>query len=322
MVIRLGPANALAMFEGNDGVDFYRILGVAQRASSAEIKAAFRQLAKVLHPDCNAGDRAAVTLFTAVHHAYTVLLNAQSRAAYDGYLERVRVRAEAEAAEARVPGHWSLWREVVTTTATTIVLTACLTAGISIWQWSHRPPHDQALRPGPQAADPGVASAKSFAPPAISREELVELLFGNEMGRQTGEAAYSATMPTAAKQPSSPSTGSDIPTSTIDPAPVNSVGPPPHGMDQNARMQAERLVDRGERYLADGNIAVSRLYFARAAELGLAAAATRLAETFEPDALARHGVHGVRPDPNEAAKWRKRALELGSETAATSAGLP
>jgi len=93
-------------------------------------------------------------------------------------------------------------------------------------------------------------------------------------------------------------------------------------MDQNARMQAERLVDRGERYLADGNIAVSRLYFARAAELGLAAAATRLAETFEPDALARHGVHGVRPDPNEAAKWRKRALELGSETAATSAGLP
>jgi len=75
------------------------------------------------------------------------------------------------------------------------------------------------------------------------------------------------------------------------------------------------LVDRGNRYLAEGNIAIARQYFARAARLGVAAAAVRMAETFEPDSLARLGAHGVRPDPTEADKWRKRALELGLGTA-------
>jgi curved DNA-binding protein CbpA len=81
-------------------------------------------------------------------------------------------------------------------------------------------------------------------------------------------------------------------------------------LDQAARVQAERLIGLGERHLADGNVAIARQYFARAYDLGYVQAATRLAETFEAEALARHGVHGVKPDPVEAQKWRKRAAGI------------
>jgi len=86
---------------------------------------------------------------------------------------------------------------------------------------------------------------------------------------------------------------------------------PSKSLDQATRDQAERLVGVGERHLADGNVAIARQYFARAFDLGFAQAAIRLAETFEAQVLARHGVHGIKPDPAEAEKWRRRALELG-----------
>jgi TPR repeat protein len=80
--------------------------------------------------------------------------------------------------------------------------------------------------------------------------------------------------------------------------------------DPTTRAQAERLVGQGDRQFANGNIAIARQYFARAADLGFAPAASKLADTFDANVLARNGVHGVRPDPAEAEKWRKRAAEL------------
>jgi hypothetical protein len=53
--------------------------------------------------------------------------------------------------------------------------------------------------------------------------------------------------------------------------------------------QADRLVAKGEDYLARGDIAVARRYFERAAELGLPIAALRMAETQDPRELARRG---------------------------------
>jgi len=86
---------------------------------------------------------------------------------------------------------------------------------------------------------------------------------------------------------------------------------PSKTLDQVTRAQAERLIGLGEHHLANGNVAIARQYFTRAVDLGFAPAAIMLAETFEAQVLARHGVHGVRPDPAEAEKWRKRASELG-----------
>jgi TPR repeat protein len=87
--------------------------------------------------------------------------------------------------------------------------------------------------------------------------------------------------------------------------------PPKSAADPAARAQAERLVGQGDRQFADGNVAIARQYFARAVDLGFAPAAIKLAETFDAKALARHGVHGVKPDPAQAEKWRRRASELG-----------
>jgi len=85
------------------------------------------------------------------------------------------------------------------------------------------------------------------------------------------------------------------------------------GIENKAR--AERLVAQGEKYLADANIGVARQFFLRAADLGLAVAALRLAATYDPAELARLQVQGVVPDPDEARKWYERARQLGATEA-------
>lgn len=63
--------------------DPYEILGVAKTASEAEIKKAFRTLAKKHHPDKHAGDAAAQKRFQEISGAYDILGDKQKRAQYD-----------------------------------------------------------------------------------------------------------------------------------------------------------------------------------------------------------------------------------------------
>jgi TPR repeat protein len=78
---------------------------------------------------------------------------------------------------------------------------------------------------------------------------------------------------------------------------------------------AQRLVEIGDRHIAQGNIAIARQYYIRAANLGLAIAAMKMAETQDPNELARWNVRGVKPDPAEAKRWYQRALELKASEA-------
>ncbi len=65
--------------------DYYEVLGVAKNASEAEIKKAYRTLAKKYHPDMNPGDKTAEQKFKEVNEAYEVLSDADKRAKYDSY---------------------------------------------------------------------------------------------------------------------------------------------------------------------------------------------------------------------------------------------
>jgi TPR repeat protein len=78
---------------------------------------------------------------------------------------------------------------------------------------------------------------------------------------------------------------------------------------------AQRLVELGDRHMSQGNVAIAREYYARAADLGLAAAALKMAETQDPKELARFNVRGVKPDLAEAKRWYQRALELKASEA-------
>ena len=61
----------------------YEILGVAKVASSDDIRAAYRKLAKKLHPDLNPGDKKAEEKFKEVSTAYDLLSDKEKRAKFD-----------------------------------------------------------------------------------------------------------------------------------------------------------------------------------------------------------------------------------------------
>ena len=63
--------------------DFYKILGVSKDVSDADLKKAYRKLAKDNHPDLHPGDAAAEARFKDISEAYDVLSDAEQRSEYD-----------------------------------------------------------------------------------------------------------------------------------------------------------------------------------------------------------------------------------------------
>ncbi len=65
--------------------DYYEVLGVDKSASEADLKKAYRKLARQYHPDVNPGDKEAEAKFKEINEAYEVLSDPQKRAQYDQF---------------------------------------------------------------------------------------------------------------------------------------------------------------------------------------------------------------------------------------------
>lgn len=68
-----------------DKRDYYEVLGVSKTATDAELKKAYRQLAKKYHPDTNPGDKEAEAKFKEASEAYAILSDADKRKQYDQF---------------------------------------------------------------------------------------------------------------------------------------------------------------------------------------------------------------------------------------------
>ncbi len=78
-------------------IDYYKVLGVDKNASQADIKKAFRKLARKYHPDLNPNDPSAKDKFQEINEANEVLSDPEKRKKYDEYGEHWKHADEFEA---------------------------------------------------------------------------------------------------------------------------------------------------------------------------------------------------------------------------------
>jgi hypothetical protein len=77
-------------------VNYYKVLKVSPKASAAEIKSAYRRLARKMHPDVNGGTEEATREFALIAKAYEVLSDPQERAYHDKKLFRAQQNAAVQ----------------------------------------------------------------------------------------------------------------------------------------------------------------------------------------------------------------------------------
>ena len=68
-----------------DFLDYYKVLGIAKKASQDDIKKAYRKLARKYHPDVNPNDKASEKKFKEINEAHEVLSHPENRKKYDQY---------------------------------------------------------------------------------------------------------------------------------------------------------------------------------------------------------------------------------------------
>lgn len=158
----------------------------------------------------------------------------------------------------------------------------------------------------PEAAQPATETAQSAA--SVPNAPVAD-------SPAMPAAAAAVTSPEPAPTPAVPP-GVEAPPAAqaatgaerVTPAPA----PQPAPLDPAEKVRAEKLLARGERDLANGNVAQARLFFLHAAKAGLARGALLLGGTYDTHQLARMTALGIQPNAALARTWYQRARELGA----------
>lgn len=94
-------------------VNYYDTLKVSPKATPAEIKSAYRRLARKLHPDVNNGSEDTARKFAEIAEAYEVLGNSRERSRYDKKLVHASVSAGGNSFFTSNNPHARRWRQMV-----------------------------------------------------------------------------------------------------------------------------------------------------------------------------------------------------------------
>jgi molecular chaperone DnaJ len=181
---------------GREGGTHYETLGVGPTASSAEIRDAYRRLARQHHPDSAAGRD--VGAMAAINEAYRVLGDAARRAAYDAAMRHGPTMTAAPAPErvvapgpvvvppplppARFP--WKLAVFMAGVGATVVLV------GAALYEPGTDPPPDNVLRPGSCVTIEGNGDAREINCTGSGEELVVVTIVTAEDPCPEGLPAY------------------------------------------------------------------------------------------------------------------------------------
>jgi curved DNA-binding protein CbpA len=277
--------------------NWYEVLGTTSKADDEQIKSAFRNLAKTFHPDLNAGDETAEERFKEVKQAYEVLRDPGARATYDTYLAYKRSGARQRL------------RKAVATMSAAFVLSTATSFFLIIWLRGERFPLAQEQEHATERLSESVPDVP--IPRPVNGDDSAAGRQGGDAGMATASSMGPIRVAEIGPTPESRLDSVDHIADTR----LEAVGSSSPRSPTEAELgQALRLLNKGEQFLAQGNIVIAREYFARAAELGSPVAALRLAETYDPQESG-FLAYGLRRDSSEARKWYERAVELGASEA-------
>ena len=94
-------------------MNYYEVLRVSPKASNAEVKSAYRKLARKLHPDKNNGNEHKSLEFARIAKAYEVLGNPKQRADYDRALLDTQYGSNGSSVFGSENPHVRRWRQMV-----------------------------------------------------------------------------------------------------------------------------------------------------------------------------------------------------------------
>jgi predicted double-glycine peptidase len=156
-----------------------------------------------------------------------------------------------------------------------------------------------------RSTDPDKVAAEARA---VALERDVEARIAQVSGRRAERVAVSAAMtPQDTKRETTKSTAA-----RSDPAP----GPAAQNVAPRvSSVLLAEIIKQADVLIGRGDISAARLFYERAAQAGSGQAATAVGRTFDPNALARMGAIGTKPDPTTASLWYRQAIALGDSSA-------